>query len=195
MSASSSTEADTSRTPPAWVSSFGGPLLAVPSSALAEWGGCTDEGMIIGDSGAPDDYDRACEVEGLAGLVPVGGGGAQALVLGDMPSRSCYLPEHRVFLRWLAADSEARLGSAAAAVLADPATEWEECGVWVTDGPAVLMDATTPGVELAVAYAGGGLPEQAPVPLPSGRWRVGALQAWADEHTWVGLVRLLPTDT
>ncbi|WP_337797980.1 Imm21 family immunity protein [Nocardiopsis sinuspersici] len=148
----------------------------------------------MGDSDTPDDYDRACAVDGLAGMVPVGGSGAQALVLGDLPSTSCYLPEHRVFLRWLAADSEARLRGAVEVVLADPATEWEECGVWVTDGSAVLMDSAVPGAELDAEYPGGGMPEQAPVPLPSGRWRVGAVQAWADEHTRVGLLRLLPAD-
>ncbi|WP_150242300.1 Imm21 family immunity protein [Nocardiopsis quinghaiensis] len=71
MSAFSSTEADASGVPPTWVSSFGGPLLLVPSSALAAWGGCTDEGMIFGDPDTPDDYDRACAVDGLTGVVPV----------------------------------------------------------------------------------------------------------------------------
>ncbi|MGW6413313.1 Imm21 family immunity protein [Streptomyces vinaceus] len=89
---------------------------------------------MAGDPAAPDDYDRACAVHGLAGAIPVDEHGAQALVLGDVPATSCCLPDQRPFLRWLAADS-AGLSSAADVALADPATVWEECGTWVSDGP------------------------------------------------------------
>jgi hypothetical protein len=171
---------------------MGGPLLALPVSALASWGGCTTAVMVTGTE-APDDYGRACAVEGLAGAIPVGGHGAQALVLADEPATSCYLPERRAFLRWLSADSEAELAAAAGRVLTDPATAWQDCGTWTTDGPAVLMDATTAGTELNIAYPGGRLPEQAPVPLAAGTWRVRAVHAEIDAHTWVGLVHLLPT--
>ncbi|MGW0732285.1 Imm21 family immunity protein [Streptomyces sp. NPDC002851] len=100
--------------------------------------------MVIGDGDVPDDYDRACEVDG------------------------------------------------AKAVLADPTTEWGECGVWETDGPAVLMDSVTAGVELAVEYPhDGALPEQAPVPIPPGRWTVRAVHASPHEGASVGLVHLL----
>lgn len=63
----------------------------------------------------------------------------------------------------LAADSESDLLAAAEAVLVDPATEWEECGTWRTDGQAVLMDSADAGADLGVEYPDeGGLPEQAP---------------------------------
>lgn len=126
--------ADASHTSPVWVASMGGPLAVVPVSVLAAWGGCTEPGMVVGDATALDDYDRACAVEDLAGVITVGEDGAQALVLADEPATSCYLPEHRAFLRWLAADSAAGLKAAAETVLADPTAEWEECGVWVTVG-------------------------------------------------------------
>ncbi|MFJ3202932.1 Imm21 family immunity protein [Streptomyces sp. NPDC086989] len=45
-------------------------------------------------------------------------------MLADDPATSCYLPEHRAFLRW--AETEAGLSAAADAVLVDPATVWEE---------------------------------------------------------------------
>ncbi|WP_430542035.1 Imm21 family immunity protein [Streptomyces roseofulvus] len=170
---------------------MGGPLIVVPVSSLASWGGCTAEGLMAGDATAPDDYDRACAVDGPAGVIPVDEDGAQALVLADEPATSCYLPEHRAFLRWLAADSEAGLRAAADAVLADPATVWEECGTWDSDGPAVLMDSAEAGSDLGVAYPDGGMPAQAPVPLPAGRWRVRATQTEMGEEGWVGLVHLL----
>ncbi|MFE2543351.1 Imm21 family immunity protein [Actinacidiphila glaucinigra] len=129
---------------PAWVESMGGPLVAVPVSALAAWGGCTERGTVVGDGNAPDDYDRACAVDDLAGMVPVGRDGVRALVLGDLPATTCYLTTHRAFLRWGGADSEAELVAAAEVVLADPAVEWQECGTWETDGPAATPAAACP---------------------------------------------------
>ncbi|MFM9368469.1 Imm21 family immunity protein [Streptomyces sp. Da 82-17] len=83
--------------------------------------------------------------------------------------------------------------AAAETVLADPATAWEDCGMWETDGPAVLMDSVTAGDELGVAYpAGGGPPEEAPVPIPPGRRAVRAVHASPIEHTSVGVIHLLP---
>lgn len=193
MSASSFAAADASDVY-AWVDSMGGPLIVIPVSALAAWRGCTETGAVVGDSTAPDDYDRACTVDELAGVIAIGDSGAQALVLADEPATSCYLPEYRTFLRWLAGDSETGLKAAAEAVLADPATEWEECGTWTSDGPAVIMDSVEAGAELSVEYPGGGMPSQAPVPLPAGRWKVRAVHTEADEANWVGLVQLLPMD-
>ncbi|MGW4820527.1 Imm21 family immunity protein [Streptomyces sp. NPDC004227] len=193
MSASSFAAADASDVY-AWVESMGGPLIVIPVSALAAWRGCTETGAVVGDSTAPDDYDRACAVDELAGVIAIGDSGAQALVLADEPATSCYLPEYRTFLRWLAGDSETGLKAAAEAVLADPATEWEECGTWTSDGPAVIMDSVEAGAELSVEYPGGGMPSQAPVPLPAGRWKVRAVHTEADEANWVGLVQLLPMD-
>ncbi|WP_406415335.1 immunity 21 family protein [Streptomyces sp. NBC_00873] len=182
--------AEPSRT---WVESMGGPLIAVPVSALTQWHGCTQSGMVVGSGDVLDDYDRACEVEGLAGVIAVGEEGAQGLVLADEPASSFYLPEHQAFVRWLGANSEADLIAAARAVLADSTTMWEEYGIWETDGPAVLMDSVTAGAELSVEYPnGGGMPEQAPVALPPGSWMVRAVHASPIEDTSVGVIRLLP---
>ncbi|MET8576062.1 Imm21 family immunity protein [Streptomyces sp. NPDC005012] len=131
---------------------MGGPLIVVPVSAVASWGGCTESGLMAGDATAPDDYDRACAVDDLAGVIPVNTNGAQALVLSVEPAASCYLPQHRAFLRWLAAETEAGLSAAADAALGDPATVWEECGTWDSDGLAVLMDSAEAGADLNVEY-------------------------------------------
>ncbi|WP_052412099.1 Imm21 family immunity protein [Streptomyces mutabilis] len=175
----------------AWVQSMGGPLIVVPVSALDHWGGCTEDGVIVGGTDVPDDYDRACDVEGWAGIVAVGTEGS-GLVLADEPATTCYLSEQNVFLRWLAADSDAELLEAAKAVMEDPATDWEDCGVWVTDGAAVLLDSAVAGADLAVEYPHqGGLPEQAQVAVPAGRWSVRAFHKTGD-FPWVGVVQLLP---
>lgn len=192
MSASLDPGGDEVPSSSAWVESTGGPLVVVPVSVLAAWGGGAMSGISMGGD-VLFDYDRAMAVADVAGVVSVGGGEGRALVL-EGPETSCYLPEKRAFLRWCAADSESRLRSAAEEVLADPATEWDECGIWVTDGPAVLMDAAMQGAELNDPFPDGQMPEQAPVPLPPGRWRVRATQREADPETWVGLVRLLRAD-
>ncbi|WP_069463451.1 Imm21 family immunity protein [Actinacidiphila rubida] len=172
-----------------WVRSMGGPLVVVPVSALERWGGCTMDSLIL-DGSRRDDYARACEVEEYAGVIPVGE--ASALVLGQEPATTCYVPEHRVFVRWLAADSEAELFEAVEAVLAGPDTAWEDGGTWTTDGDAVLMDSAEAGADLGVEYpTGGGFPDQAPVPIPAGTWRVRAVHT-GGESPWVGVVQLLP---
>ncbi len=174
---------------------MGGPLIVVPVSALAAWRGSTATGVVAGDGTDPDDYDRACAVDDLAGAIAVGDSGAQALVLADEPATSCFLPEHRAFLRWFAASSEAELTAAAMAVLADAGTQWEECGTWASDGPATLMDSAEAGADLGIAYPGGGMPAQASIPLAAGRWKVRATHTRADDGNRVGLVQLLPMPT
>ncbi|MQT02845.1 hypothetical protein FF041_22440 [Streptomyces jumonjinensis] len=169
---------------------MGGPLIVIPVSALNQWGGCTKDGVIVGGTEVPDDYDRACDVEGWAGIIDVGLEGS-GLVLADEPATTCYLSEQNVFLRWLAADSDAEFLEAAKAVLDDPATEWEGCGVWETDGAAVLLDSAVAGADLAVEHREqGGLPEQALISVPAGRWSVRAFHKTGD-FPWVGVFQLL----
>ncbi|WEH43434.1 Imm21 family immunity protein [Streptomyces sp. AM 2-1-1] len=178
------------RTGLVWVRSMGGPLIVVPESSVGAWGGCTEDGSVLGDADGRDDYDRACEVEDLAGVIAVGTGTATALVLADEPAKTCFLPETLLFVRWLAADSEAEVFTAAAAVLADPDTAWEDSGLWVTDGPAVLMDSAEAGADPGVNYPHGGHSDQAPVQLPAGQWKVRAVHRSGD-FPWVGLVQLV----
>ncbi|QXV55668.1 hypothetical protein CVV72_00620 [Amycolatopsis sp. TNS106] len=158
-----------------WVESLGGPLIVVPVSALAHWKGSLE--------GGEDDYGRACAVNALAGTLPIGG--RTGLVLGDKPAATCYLPEHRAFLRWLAAYSEDELFAEAERLLADPATPWEDCGHWETDGPAILMDSVTAGTELGIAYPSGGKPQEEYVDIERGSFAVRAVHARG-----VGLVRM-----
>nr|WP_232788953.1 Imm21 family immunity protein [Streptomyces odonnellii] len=234
---------------------------------LHQWSGCTEDGIIVGGTDQPDDYDRACAVDEYAEVISLGdAGSASVLVLGDGPATTCYLPEHRAFVRCVRAESEAELVAAAAAVLGDEATPWEEeCGIWETDGPAVLMDSAEAGEDLgplvwillgsrapaprlaalsSVAYSptalrawevppprglppppcdprhqrrhqplprralpdparskrktlgvpypdGRGQPEEAPVPVPAGRWRVRVFYEKGVSPS-AGVVQLLP---
>lgn len=56
----------------------------------------------------------------------------------------------------------------------------------------MLMDSVVDGSELDVEPPnGGGLPEQAPVPIAAGRWQVTAAHVRRNDMS-VGVVRLLP---
>ncbi|MEU1151370.1 Imm21 family immunity protein, partial [Streptomyces sp. NPDC005863] len=79
MTTSSSTTDDASGPSLVWVESMGGPLIVVPVSALPSWGGCTGSGLMAGDATDPDDYDRACAVDDLAGVILIDENGMQAL--------------------------------------------------------------------------------------------------------------------
>lgn len=54
---------------PTWVTSLGGPLIVVPASALADWHGCAESGLVVAGGDVRDDYNRACEIDGLAGTL------------------------------------------------------------------------------------------------------------------------------
>ncbi|MGW6062612.1 Imm21 family immunity protein [Streptomyces sp. NPDC055189] len=174
---------------PDWVESMGGPLIVLPRTALPLWHGCTPIGRVLGTPGEPDDYDRACEADGApAQAIPVGTDGAQALVLGDEPAMTCYPPPHRAFVRWHSADSDTDLLTTAQQALHNPRTQWEECGVWETSGPAVLIDSAVAGTHLATPDPD--LPQQAPVDTTTGRWRIQATHT-TNATTSTTIIRLI----
>ncbi|OIK25272.1 immunity 21 family protein [Streptomyces malaysiense] len=157
---------------PRWVESGGGPLIAVPEVVLPFWAGADSEEL-------DTDYDRACEVPGHAGLLPVGD--STALVLGDEPAATSYLPEHTAFVRWSAADRERGLPAEVPAAL--ETAVWGRELRWDVPGPVVLFDSARPGGEADRQ-------EHLRVPLTAGSYAVRAACAPPGTGTWVGLVRL-----
>ena len=118
-----------------WVDSGGGPLIAVPTSALGEWTGAS---MDDGDSWG--DYDRACQVDGFVGVLDVGAD--QALVLADEPASTTYLPDRRIFVRWIYANSEAEVVRLVPRAL--KIADWKDAGTWTTSGPPSCSTPATP---------------------------------------------------
>lgn len=155
-----------------WVESGGGPLIAVPEEVLPFWSGADGDDL-------SSDYDRACDVEGLVGLVPVGD--SRALVLGDEPASTSYLPEHGVFVRWSAAESEDELLAVVPAALA--AAVWDPEVRWHVPGPVVLFDAAWPGTASERT-------DHLRVALEPGRYGVRAAHVEPGPETWVGLVQV-----
>jgi hypothetical protein len=125
------------------------------------------------------DYDRACEVEGFIGLLPVGN--TTALVLGDDPASTAYLSEHGTFVRWCAAETERELLAGVPAAL-DTAV-WEREVHWEIPGAVVLFDAAWPGNE---SQKTGHLR----IALEPGRYAVRAAYVEPGPETWIGLVQL-----
>ena len=155
-----------------WVESGGGPLIAIPETVLPFWSGVDGDDMSC-------DYDRACDVEGFIGLLPVGD--TRALVLGDDPASTTYLPEHGAFVRWCAADSEDELLAEVPAALATAV--WEDEVKWSVPGPVVLFDAAWPGNDSVNT-------DHLKVSLAPGRYAVRAANVRPGPETWLGLVQL-----
>ncbi|MER6027021.1 immunity 21 family protein [Streptomyces sp. NPDC001851] len=155
-----------------WVESGGGPLVAVPETVLPFWAGADSEEL-------DTDYDRACEVDGYVGLLPVGD--SAALVFGDEPASTTYLPDHAAFVRWSAANSEAELLDSVPGAL-DTAV-WGSEVHWRVPGPVLLFDSAWPGGAAASQ-------EHVRIDLQPGSYTVRAAYVQPGPETWFGLVQL-----
>ncbi|MFE5843836.1 Imm21 family immunity protein [Streptomyces niveus] len=153
-----------------WLETEGGPLIVVPRTALSHW------------TGTEGDYDRACAVMDLVGVLELPHG-AEALVLGDEPLSTAYLPEHRVLVRWCYAESEEGVAEIILAGL--PTTEWDEGPVMSTTGDLVMFDAAYFGTEV------GTLTDSTALELGAGRYRVDSASIEPDQLTFFHVHRFL----
>lgn len=148
--------------------------MAIPEAVLPFWAGAD------GDE-TSSDYDRACDIDGHVGLLPVGD--TRALVLGHEPASTAYLAEHGTFVRRYAADSEAALLADLPAAL--DAAVWEPEMEWRVPGPVVLCDAARPGDALRQT-------DHVRVELDPGDYGVRAAYVSTGPETWLGLVQVRP---
>jgi hypothetical protein len=153
-----------------WIGTDGGPHVVLHAATARKWGGVPDDPPSIGDVETWGDYGLACGVEDFHGLIEFDSGSAhRALVLGDEPLDSAFLPDQRCIIRWWCANSETHLLAMIDAQLSTAhwvsALEWE-----VPAGGLVMIDAAYQIRD----YAPGGCAERAPVriDLPPGRYRV-----------------------
>ncbi len=99
------------------------------------------------DSEGEGDYGRACSVEGYIGLIDVGP--AQALVLGDEPSDTTYIPERKAVVRWVGGNSVDDLVDAAVEIIDSAAIPDDEELIWTVREPLILFDSAFSHKELA----------------------------------------------
>ena len=143
-----------------WVVCDGGPHLFLPLEAADKWSGTqqpSDGRSIVAifrwsaESNAPaTDYDVACDVDDLAGLVPVGN--SMGLVLGDEVPMSTWVASTRfcggmlvVPMEW--PDATKNDGGLLAAVHSLPASEFAETGLTLpaSSGRFLLIAAADNG--------------------------------------------------
>lgn len=145
-----------------WLETEGGPFILVSRTALPHW------------SGTEGDYDRTCEVMDFVGVLALPDG-AEALVLGDEPFSTAYLPECRVLVRWCYAESKDGVADLIRAEL--PTAEWEEGPVLSTTGELVMFDAAHFGTEVGTLTDGSALE------LGAGRYRVDSASVEPNDLT------------
>ena len=162
----------------AWVTSLGGPLILVPQSACPLWGGAPPN--YRGEEG---DYGRACAIDGYIGLIDVGH--AKALVLGDYPARTTFLPGHRILLREIAGDNDEEVIAAALGAL--PAVDWESPLTWEITEPLILFDSA-----FDYPYVVAAAEEQLRIDLAPGRYTAEAAYLEIPHTAYLILVRLTP---
>ena len=163
-----------------WVTSLGGPLILIPESACRHWGGTPRD--------YPDhegDYGRACAVDDYVGLIDVGP--ATALVLGDMPARTTFLPEHCILFREIAADDSVDPSAAIVGLL--PEIKWEPGPFWEITEPVILFDSAYDYPHVVEANQ-----ECLRVSVTPGRYHVQAAYIEIPEQAYLILVRLLPPE-
>lgn len=137
-----------------WVTSEGGPLILLSEDALGFWDGVRGSGRFRevradfrwSTGTGPTDYDRACDVAGYIGVIDVGPD--QAVVLGDAPMSTAWLPSGRgaagYLVRWIEAEDDLSVCRAMQHI--PESLIWIDCAsVKTGNAPLVLFDAGTPG--------------------------------------------------
>lgn len=161
-----------------WIESNGGPLIALPASALDDWGGSTQS--------SSSDYERACAIDDYLGILQVGS--SQALVLGDEPLRTTWIdePGGGLLARWVFASSDSAAAERLASIPSD--LDWTSAVEWTVDAtPVVLFDSAEPGVER--------LSPRLTLPLAVKRYRVETTRYEPDNETQFLLHRIRVTDS
>lgn len=155
-----------------WVTSLGGPLIAVPVSLIDAWGGADppSDGRAIQvtrqfDPSLPaTDYDRACEAAGLVGTIEIAGG--QGLVLSSDTQSATWRPRldgGGVFVCPFGIDDAVQVVEIAEQM---PTREFGSADLdWVVVSDQVrLFDSSMPGRDIATPFQ--------TFVLPHGRYHV-----------------------
>lgn len=168
----------------AWVDTTGGPHLVVPEKYAVHWEGVgkPSRGRVVeaksrwDASGPATDYDRACDVDGLLGVIRVGRG--RGVVLADDPGMAAYCPSRgrHSILKWVYAPSEAALLACFRGVTTRLKAE-ATVSVRHPGGRLVLMDAA----DTPQSWLG----KHSEFTLPAGLYQVTAVMAEAVDYSLI----------
>ena len=179
-----------------WVGTGGGPLIVIPAEIAHHWRGdeaiwppTGDLSLIWETVRKNSDYGRACNVDGYLGVLEVGPG--MCLVLGDEPMQTTMLPTEGgcLIVRWMYAESEEDVLSAARSV---PEDLWEETPhrIDVGIGGLLILDSAYPGDGRPTACGDGANVSWLNVALPPGTYTVDTADYHPDDLTRLILHRL-----
>ncbi|PYT01346.1 MAG: hypothetical protein DMF63_00395 [Acidobacteria bacterium] len=138
-----------------WVTGDGGPLITMESRLLTFWEGsdAPSDGRVVEAEfrwglDVATDYDKACDVNDLAGVIDINNG--TAFVLSTENSMATWLPEFMGFdgaiIEWDYADGESELIEEASILVAEGAFS-RSVKYEVSSSPLVLFVAAEGGQE------------------------------------------------
>lgn len=151
-----------------WIESNGGPLLAAEASLLPLW------------TGYQGDYDLACAVPGLVGRIVARG--HRAIVLTDQPAMTTWLPDGRMFVRWMHGDPSSDVRAVVSG--SGPNLDWHDEFSIELHEDLVLFDAASPGRSLCEH-------EILPIGIEPGPWVVRTAELRPDAATWFRVHQLV----
>ena len=170
-----------------------GPLILMPSILLREWSGIdvppdrTVSATFRWNVEEPraSDYDRACDINDYAGVIPVGNG--EGLVLNDAPSATAWMAREwgGLLLRWEYAEDDSAMEEALAEIPNELA--WDSKGYFrILGTPQALFNSAEPGMEPVLP--------RLELELPEDVYEVRWVRYAPDVHTAVGLIELRRAD-
>jgi hypothetical protein len=139
------------------------------------------------------DYDRACGIDGYLGTLDLGPG--RALVLGDEPMQTAFIPRPTggVLVRWMYAENEDSIRRAVEVV---PESLWEATPHRMGIGPEgiLVFDSAYPGDALPTPSGDGAITNSIHIEIPAGTYRVDTADYEPDDSTRLILHRLRRED-
>lgn len=124
-----------------WINSNGGPYILASNRVASLWRATNGISVDHGD-GCANDYQRACEINGYAGVIQ--SNGESMLVIGDLPSDlAVYLNTDTevVLVKWVGAESEEQI-LAALDVERELPFQRLNFDLKITESPLVIFDSS-----------------------------------------------------
>ena len=129
-----------------WLTSTGGPFIAVPDSVRSQWRGADPDCDFEGPLDTWGDYGRACQATDSASteyyVAVIEVGGVEALVLGEGKGSVTFLRDRLLFVQYAPAGPESEFLAGLDAGL--PGLPWRRSAfTWTVTGPARLIDSAS----------------------------------------------------